>query len=104
MEKFDEEAKDERNHSSRGRGRGNTAHRGGRGPGGTGGESKAGPVREVGYESDLDSLGATHDVLKGKGAGPKGTEGHAFTGKRCTITCFNPDGSPLQGTVQYSTV
>jgi hypothetical protein len=56
-------------------------------------------VRENGYESDLDSLGATHDVLKGKGTGPKGTEAHPFMGKRCTITCFNPDGSPLQGTV-----
>jgi hypothetical protein len=98
VEKFDDEAKDERNHSSS-RGKSNTGHRGGRGPGGSGGESKAGPVKENGYESDLDSLGATHDVLKGKGSGPKGTEGHPFTGKRCTITCFNPDGSPLQGTL-----
>ena len=95
VERFDDEAKEERSNT---RNKSTSGHRAGRGPGGSGGESKAGPVREVGYESDLDSLGATHDVLKGKGLGPKGAEGnHPFTGKRCTITCFNPDGSPLQG-------
>lgn len=57
--------------------------------------------KEMGYDSDSDSAAMTHDVPKGKGGRghsvrtPEGS--HPYSGKRCTITCFNPDGSPLQG-------
>ena len=67
--------------------------------------------KEMGYDSDSDSAAMTHDVPKGKGGGGAGGGGggggchsvrtpegsHPYSGKRCTITCFNPDGSPLQG-------
>ena len=56
--------------------------------------------KEMGYDSDSDSIAVTQDVRgREKGHSLKTSEGmHPYTGKRCTITCFNPDGSPLQGT------
>ena len=50
------------------------------------------------YESDADSLTAPQDVSRGKQSEVKEADaGRRYDSRRCTITCFNPDGSPLQG-------
>lgn len=55
--------------------------------------------RDGGYESDADSLTAPQDTARGKQGDAKDTDaGRRYDSRRCTITCFNPDGSPLQGT------
>lgn len=54
------------------------------------------------YESDADSLTAPQDTLRGKQSEAKESDaGHRYDSRRCTITCFNPDGSPLQGSIKY---
>ena len=54
--------------------------------------------KDGGYESDADSLTAPQDTSQGKQSEAKEADaGHRYDSRRCTITCFNPDGSPLQG-------
>ena len=55
------------------------------------------------YESDADSLTAPQDTSsRGKQSEAKESDaGHRYDSRRCTITCFNPDGSPLQGIKCY---
>jgi hypothetical protein len=61
--------------------------------------------RDGGYESDADSLTAPQDTARGKQGDAKDTDaGHRYDSRRCTITCFNPDGSPLQGITYTSHV
>ena len=59
--------------------------------------------RDGGYESDADSLTAPQDTARGKQGDAKNTDaGRRYDSRRCTITCFNPDGSPLQGITYIS--